>query len=189
MSSKINVKSIIYGHFATLRSTSGKVSFSDFITFLFVPAVFFVLVIVLGFNLNKDIVSLLVNFGAIFTALLLSVLVLVYDQESKLDERQFRALRDNVSGDIFYLAKKELLGHLYINISYSIICSLFLIAMCFLYSIADVYATKMPVNEFGFASLLSRLFVTPVVVFLVVHLLLTIVMLVKRLHALLIMNR
>ena len=78
MSSKINIWSIVMGHVGTMKDASnGKVSIWDCITFFVFPAS-----VGLGFAILDVIVtdganSMLVNFGAIFTALLLSVLVLV----------------------------------------------------------------------------------------------------------------
>ena len=188
MSSKVNIFAIVSGHFVRLSKANGQFSISDFATFIFIPVLFAALSIVFQFNLNKDIVSLLVNFGAIFTALLLSVLVLVYDQESKIDDKAKEADRNKEPRDIFYSAKKDLLGYLYVNISYSIVCSLFLIAISFLNSVLDTFnADQAQVNE-GIA-FVSKVVLTPLAIFFLCNLLLTITMIVKRLHALLIMER
>ncbi len=184
MSSKVNIKDIVLGHFGTLRKADGSWSSLDFITFLGVPILFSSLGIAAEFSLNKDIASLLVNFGAIFTALLLSVLVLVYDQESKLDEKNQRDIELSRPSDELYKAKKTLLDELYYNISYSILSSLALIAFCFAFSIADSFinpATKTPI----IAVIFSKLVFTPFAVGISANLLLTIVMIVKRLHSLL----
>lgn len=179
MSSKINVCNIVFGHLNTLKdASSSKVSLVDVFTFFVVPLLFGSLVFVSGFKLNDSLISLLVNFGAIFTALLLSVLVLVYDQSSKLSERNER---NKVP---FYTVKKSLLDQLYYNICYSIVLALVLIFMCFLESItrgklldlASIGGPKLDTNVYVF---------TPIVVFISVHLILTIVMIVKRMHVLL----
>ncbi|MCM2317825.1 MAG: hypothetical protein NDI93_00670 [Pseudomonas sp.] len=187
MSSKVNIKEIVLGHFSTLRKVGGGWSWLDFITFCFVPVLFGSLSVAANFSLNKDIASLLVNFGAIFTALLLSVLVLVYDQESKLDERNQRDRELKRPTDQFYPAKKTLLDELYYNISYSILSSLILIAVCFAFSVADSFI-KPETTTPTIALVFSKLIFTPIAVFVSVNLLLTIVMIVKRLHSLLKMN-
>lgn len=184
MSSKVNVKEIVLGHFGTLRKVDGSWSWLDFITFCFFPILFGSLSVVAKFSLNKDIASLLVNFGAIFTALLLSVLVLVYDQESKLDEKNQRDRELKRPADQFYQAKKILLDELYYNISYSILSSLILIAVCFAFSVADSFV-KPESTAPTIALVFSRLVFTPIAVLVSVNLLLTIVMIVKRLHSLL----
>ena len=88
MSSKINVSSIISGHLKTLKDAgSGKLSLLDGFTFFVFPILLACLCIIFKYEMNDQVTSLLVNFGAIFTALLLSVLVLVYDQGAKIAEK------------------------------------------------------------------------------------------------------
>ncbi|MEW5505595.1 hypothetical protein [Pseudomonas antarctica] len=178
MSSKINVANIILGHIATLADPTGKRSLMDYVTFFAVPSIVAVIACVAGYNLNKDVSSMLVNFGAIFTALLLSVLVLVYDQESKLSA---------VKGiDPLYEAKKVLLRQLYYNICFSIIASILLVGLCFVHSILDGFVTLVDVGG-GIVLKLdyARCVFTPLVIFVVSNLMLTIVMIVKRMHAML----
>lgn len=184
MSSKVNIKEIVLGHFGTLKEVDGSWSWFDFITFCCVPVVFGAFSVAAGFVLNKDISSLLVNFGAIFTALLLSVLVLVYDQESKIDEKNQRDVELGRPADQFYGAKKRLLDELYYNISYSILSSLVLIAICFAFSVADSFVDPKAASA-SIPLVFSKLVFTPFAVVVAVNLLLTIVMIVKRLHSLL----
>ncbi|MFQ1005343.1 hypothetical protein [Gilliamella sp. CG22] len=88
MNSKINIGSLIKGHIKTLYNASTKkLDFSDIVTFFVLPALVAILGSFWGIFLSIDIISLLVNFGSIFTALLLSVLVLVYDQVGKVNEK------------------------------------------------------------------------------------------------------
>lgn len=184
MSAKVNIKEIVLGHFGTLKEVDGRWSWLDFITFCFVPVLFAAFSVAAGFSLNKDISSLLVNFGAIFTALLLSVLVLVYDQESKIDEKYQRELELKRPLDQLYRGKKILLDELYFNISYSILSSLILIAACFAFSVADSFVDPKAASA-SISLVLSKLVFTPIAVVVSVNLLLTIVMIVKRLHSLL----
>ena len=88
MNAKINICSLIKGHIKTLYDASTqRLSYSDIVTFFILPAVIAILCSFWGVYLSNDIISLLVNFGSIFTALLLSVLVLVYDQVGKVTEK------------------------------------------------------------------------------------------------------
>lgn len=177
MSSKVNVTEILLGHIATLSDPAGKRSLGDYVTFFLVPALVAGLGLMAGYNLNKDVSSMLVNFGAIFTALLLSVLVLVYDQESKLES--------NKAQDPLYTAKKVLLGQLYYNICFSILSSIVLVALCFVHSViyrlTSEFTFGATLFQFGYA----KYIVTPLVIFVTANLLLTIVMIVKRMHAML----
>ncbi len=176
MSSKINVFEIVTGHFDTLRESNGKRSGADFFTFIFFPVALAVSSALLSFNLNKDLSSLLVNFGSIFTALLLSVLVLVYDQESKLEDQKEK--------DGFYEQKKELLNQLYYNISYSILCAVALVLLCFLHSV--MLGVQTHFSSLDVTIKYDVIFITPFVVYVTTNLFLNILMVVKRMHALLI---
>lgn len=168
MSAKINICSIISGHINTLKNASdSKFSGIDFLTFFGIPILIAVISSFYDLKITDSIVSLLVNFGAIFTALLLSVLVLVYDQNSKLDDRNTKSPVN------FFKLKKELLNQLYYNICYSVILSLILILSCLVESIIRNI------------SYLDRFVFIPVIVFVSIHLMLTIVMIVKRMHTLL----
>lgn len=185
MSGKINVFLIISGHLKTLRNDrTHKISILDFMTFFGLPVAIAVFCAVLGLKVNKDVLSLLVNFGAIFTALLLSVLVLVYDQESKIDDRLEAARREGLSIDMMYQTKKDLLRQLYFNISFSVVVSLALVVVCFLFSVVQGYVEgfKQDAPDICWVYVVLSAFS----VFLVVNIVLTIIMILKRLHNLLI---
>lgn len=180
MSSKINVTDIVLGHIATLADPAGKRSLMDYVTFFAFPGVVAALGCYAGYNLNKDVSSMLVNFGAIFTALLLSVLVLVYDQESKLKDMNGLKIVDPL-----YNAKKDLLKQLYYNICFSIVSSILLVGLCFvhsiLYKVVSVFEFSGGVVKIDYA----RYVLTPLVIFVTANLMLTIIMIVKRMHAML----
>lgn len=86
MSKKIDVLSIIEGHWYSLRNSDGSFNIYDFLTFFIFPLFLSSLSVFFISKVSTDTISLLVNFGSIFTALLLSVLVLIFDQENKIDE-------------------------------------------------------------------------------------------------------
>jgi len=167
MSSKLNVKDIIAGHFGTLIDAGKKsVSYTDIFSFYILPAIVSATGIFFCFNISKEMASLLVNFGAIFTALLLSVLVLVYDQENKIDQSIDESLKK---------VKKSLLSHLYYNICYCIIISIFLVVICLLHAVVE-----------AFSPFTNIYFITPLIIITAVNLILTILMIVKRMHVLLV---
>jgi hypothetical protein len=180
MSSKINVKSIIAGHIKTLHAGNNeKISWVDLLVFFFIPLAISVIFLYFQINISKEVASLLVNFGAIFTALLLSVLVLVYEQSNKLKEK-----KDN---DIFYNLKVKLLNELYYNICYSVLISIALVVICLLHSIMfDVSSQiKNSTLNFDFTIYYGKYFFSPITAFLTSNVVLTIVMVVKRMHTLL----
>lgn len=167
MSSKINVFEIVCGHTKTLNNRQQKISLIDLIIFYLLPAAISGALVYLKINIDTQLLSLLVNFGAIFTALLLSVLVLVYDQEAKVDRTEDKKQSS-------YILKKELLSQLYYNISYSILVSLTLVIVCFIHSMCGVE------NK-----IIGIYVTTPLAVFITINLFLTIIMIVKRMHVLL----
>ncbi len=178
MSSKINICEIIAGHFDTLRDTSDRLSKTDMSTFILLPALSGAASIALSFNLDASLSSLLVNVGSILTALLLSVLMLVYEQESKLDSSS------GLSSRIIEL-KRKLLKELYYNISFSIICSLALVSMCFLHAITLGTEWSLSIKDFHLMMPLDKWFLTPVIIVIALNLLLNMLMIVKRMHTLL----
>lgn len=185
MSSKINVFEIISGHWETLQHNgTKKASKSDIFTFFLLPLLLAILTVVFEFKFTADLISLLVNFGAIFTALLLSVLVLVYDQSTKLEEKSDEAKKADVS----YSTKRTILDQLYFNICYSMIASVTLVVACFIESICrdKVKTITLPLEDpVSLCIDVNTYFATPLVAFVTVNLILTILMIVKRMHALL----
>ena len=178
MSSKINIIEIVIGHFETLKDSNGRISKSDLVTFFMLPFFIGLVSMLSEFNLDVNISSLLVNFGSIFTALLLSVLMLVYDQEIK--------LHDQKKHDGFFDLKKEILKQLYYNISYSILCSVALVLLCFFHSIIAGVHTNINIGEYSVTLKYDVHIVTPLVVFFAANLFLNILMIVKRMHVLLV---
>jgi hypothetical protein len=183
MSSKINIKDIVTGHFATLKSSAtGKLSFTDWFTFVIAPLAIAVLSVFLGFKQSDQMSSLLVNFGAIFTALLLSVLVLVYDQGSKLADK----LEQNSQNNSRLLKQKQsLLNELYYNICYSIVVSVTLVFLCLIEKAIRGWYYDFSIKDFYFSIQPDMYFFSPFIMFLTLNLMLTILMIVKRMHTLL----
>lgn len=180
MSSKINVQGIITGHIDTLKDgATGKSSLIDLVVFFTIPLIIAVAFSFFEVNLSQGVASLLVNFGAIFTALLLSVLVLVYDQANK--------LRESKGEDVISKLRSSLLGELYYNISYAVLVSIFLVMVCLLHSIVHGAVSEfvVPFFQINFSLDYGVYFFTPLSAFLTVNVVLTIVMIVKRMHTLL----
>lgn len=176
MSTKINVSDIFRGHFDTLKNAdTNKTSIIDIITFIIFPFFISIVFVWLNHPFSNELISLLVNFGSIFTALLLSVLVLVYEQENKLDERNKFEPQSN------YDKKKSLLSELYYNICYSMVISLILVLMCLIETIIKSKCFTILTIKLD----LSLYLLSPFIMFLSLHLILTIIMIIKRMHTLL----
>ncbi|QIO07207.1 hypothetical protein [Acinetobacter shaoyimingii] len=172
MSKKISVINICNQHFKTLN-------IRDMVSFFGLPIVLVILALMLDIRLFKETLSLLVSFGSIFTALLLSLLVLIFDQETKLDEKADLWNSNNLTIPLFK-KRKELLGQLYSNISFSIICALTLVIVCLVLS--QLLSYKLPSQS---NILISNWFLNPLVVFLLTLTALNIFMILKRIHTLL----
>ncbi|EGQ5289065.1 hypothetical protein [Enterobacter hormaechei] len=188
MSSKINICEVLIGHFRTLRDAdTKKISMWDIFTFIILPFIIAASFSFFRSGITKDLISLLVNFSAILTALLLSVLVLVYDQESKIRQRK--------DIDTFYESKKSLLTELYFNICYSILCGVFLVVLCFIVSLFSVDSSgyfygathEYFIDKANITLKINMLthILCPMIIYVCVHLILNIIMIVKRMHALL----
>jgi len=190
VSSKINVLGILKQHFRSLSDNSKvepNISVTDLILFLAMPLIVAVAAVAFNFNLSQQLSSLLVNFGSILTALLLSVLVLVYDQEHKLAARE-EALsvdqRDVKSAQ--FVIWRELLVELYSNICYAIVVAIFLVLTCFIHGVLSGWAVSSNVPHFGdLAFYPAQIVFAPIALFLAINLVLTVLMIVKRFHKLL----
>jgi hypothetical protein len=185
MSVKINLSSLIREHYKTLKNDDkNRLSFVDFFTFTIIPVALCVLSIYFDLKINTEFRGALINFGAIFSALLMSVLVLVYDQENKLTERKLLVDKlkkqdiDDYVDIVNYADKKELLGQLYHNICFAIIVSLSIVVFPMLQIVAS-----------GFnCTLLNQWLINPIIVFTLYSMILTTLMIVKRMHSLLCTN-
>lgn len=197
MSTKINIISIVKGHFSSLTNSDHSFNLADCLTFKVFPLLLAVVFALVCPKISTNTISLLVNFGSIFTALLLSVLVLIFDQESKIDEQYEKnllykeqlernpELKESSTYKLIYSKnydekypiKKQLLGQLYFNISFSIICALLLVLICLGYS------------ELSESNFLNVNYIIQIFLFFIIAILITIflniLMIVKRLHVLL----
>lgn len=172
MSSKIDVREIVSGHFSTMKIVSvspARISWLDLFIFFGAPLAVAVVCPLLGFSAEKDFISLLVNFGSIFTALLLSVLVLVFDKEatiSALPDNPIKALKLNILKELYY------------NICYAILMSMMVAAVAMLCQITVG-------EDCGWVNIMHVYFLSPLSIFLVLNVFLTILMIVKRIHTML----
>ncbi|MGY4043343.1 hypothetical protein [Aeromonas hydrophila] len=192
MSSKINIIGIVTKHYASLFERGNFLShLVDCATFIFIPLSLSVLGFMLDVSLTDNAISLAVNFGAIFTALLLSVLVLVYEQESKLRDKETAFLKeqnDNAEGgmvdysfvDPHFKNKLSLMKSLYLNISYCIIISILLVA----FSATSLIIQSIKVKGDLIVVVNSMIF-NPLIIFLLSHIIVNILMVVKRMYVLL----
>ncbi len=125
---KINIWRIIYNHIKTLKDSSGKLSSGDVLFHIILPAIISLFLVYKAGIIHKDILSSLVNFGAITTALLMSAVVMIYDQKNKIKEKLVEDHeKDRVKRQLS--RREELYSQLCCNICYSIISSIIVVVL------------------------------------------------------------
>ncbi|MDG6429581.1 hypothetical protein [Glaesserella parasuis] len=180
MSNKINVLVIIKDHLSTLKNyNNGKISVIDVSVLLILPLIIVLLLAYYKYAINKEFVSLVVNFSSIVTSLLISVLVLIYDQYSKIrPENDTQTL------------KKKVLEQLFSNVSFTILMGIITVIFCLL---LNIYSTNsngsyqipnysISIGEYAFTIHFMEMCFTPVILFFLLQMILTLFMALKRLH-------
>ena len=179
MSNKINVSVIIKYHLNTLKNHSnGKTSVIDVLVLLILPLAIVVLLAYYKYAINKEFVSLVVNFSSIVTSLLISVLVLIYDQYSKI------AQESNAQN-----LKKVVLEQLFSNVSYTILMGIITVIFCLLLNIYPTDSNgnyqipnSISIGEYTFTIHLMGMCFTPIILFFLLQMILTLFMALTRLH-------
>ena len=160
MFDKINVAKIVRDHVATLKSfETDKYRSSDFILFFFFPLLLSGILVYFKFILGKDFINILATSLSIFAALLLNLLLLIYD-----------ILRKSDKTDINYKLKATFLKEIYANISFCILISIL--------TIVFLIIASLDIKELE--SILAFVIYSLVFVFV-----LTLFMVLKRVHILL----
>ena len=163
MFSKINVTEIVKDHLDTLRDyATGKIMIGDIIIFFIFPllAALFV-VFILQFLLTDAAANVLVTSLSVFSALLFNLLLLIYDIIRK--EERHQKPKNKMP---------KFLKEIYSNISFSILIAVICIAILLL--------TFLDISNQYFNHFLSF-----TVYFLVSLFILTLFMILKRIHVLL----
>lgn len=182
MSNKLNITSVIKGHMSTLKDSNGKDSFSDIFTFFLLPIAIAGLCLNAGVDFAKDVIEIFVTSSSIFTGLLLNLLILVYDQKTKLN-----IVDNKKSGWEKLQSKHTLIKELYYNISYATLISLIILITSVLHiSLIEeksigFYSKFIDVPSFD----VTRFTTTPLLIFLCINLVFTVLMVIKRIYSLL----
>lgn len=118
---KLNVKKIISQHFVSLRHFSnsnteeGKVPFSCWLVFLVLPAIITIsLYIPLG-SINEEIIKQLISVNAIFVALLLNLMVMLYSMKHKVIDGESEDKKAK---------RNRIIRYVFANVSFEILLSL-----------------------------------------------------------------
>jgi hypothetical protein len=179
MFEKINVCSIIKDHLVTLKNyndselnETSNPSIEDIFIFFISPLIIAAIIVYFHFVLTKDIISILVPSLSIFAALLFNLLLLIYDIT--------RNKNNNDEESEITKLKQSFLKQIYSNISYSILVAVIAVAFSV---ITYFYLTCI-----GKENTPSSYIILPMsfgVYFLGIQFILTLLMILKRIHVLL----
>ncbi|MGF1981013.1 MAG: hypothetical protein RMY30_036250 [Nostoc sp. CmiSLP01] len=163
--SKINVLDIVKNHIDTLKDYNvTSYSIFDIFFFFIFPFLLSVFFVYLQIRLNKDLVGILINVFSIFAGLLFNLLILIYDVISKI-------VKSNNPNPNVDKLKIDTLEHLYFNISFEILLSLFIVILL---SVSTLFTNSI-------ANLIFSIFVFS----FVITFSLTLLMVLKRVNKLL----
>lgn len=165
---KANVFHILQAHLATMKvEGDGRYHRPDIVLFFLLPLLACVFVWAFGGKLDRDAFNVSISVFAIFSALLLNVQIALFS----IYQREWRSKSDSIVAEVQRdkaKLRRELLGELNTNISYLIVLSVFSVTIfliCFVSTALDQIET-------------------PIAVYLYAHFLLTLLMVIKRAHAL-----
>ncbi|MCF4997173.1 hypothetical protein GIW70_20415 [Pseudomonas syringae] len=208
MSKKIKIGFIVRKHLrAAIYDADNKIDWSDFFIFIITPFLLAGLSYWLGISDKSGLINLLMSVSSIFAGLLLNLLVLVYDQNKRvrekiaaIDVQQTKAPNleavsladlmsdspDTTKGSALYdhyARHAQLLSELLSSISYAILISLFSIVTGIVsYLLKDTYS---PIFALGkVVSIDYKALLISVSIFFSINLLLTVLMIVKRVYKL-----
>jgi hypothetical protein len=157
MTTKIDFSKILLDHFKTLRDHESKrLMISDILLFFVFPLALSTVVIVGHFELKDNFVTIIVTAASIFAGLLLNLLVLIYTIFIRDREKILHHLKENT-----FQTWQELVRQTFANVSFSILVSLLLVALCLLFYLDLPLSAKRTVEfllYFFCATLVLHLF-------------------------------
>lgn len=165
---KLDVQLIVRDHCRTLVDGQDlKASIADFVVFLGIPLVIAIFASERGFLLRKDAYNVSITFFGIFIALLLNIQVAIF----AIFQRKWTVSTNSIEAEIqqgVTDVRRRLLGELNANISYLILvcCVALVLSLC------------------SYVAEWKKGIAPAAIIFLYGHFLLTLLMVVKRSHAL-----
>ena len=163
--SKLDITPVLKAHVKTLRDErNNKLSAIDLIIFFLLPFTCAAIVLYLHFGFHADAVNGFLNSFAIFTGLLLNVLILVFTLASSstpltIDPRK----------------RKEFLRRVFVNVSFSVVTAIAVVV------VAVIALSYMRSNQGAITGPIATFFL----VFLTANFVLTLLMIVKQMFILL----
>lgn len=160
MSSKINITSIISDHLKTLHVfKSENVSKLDITVFYVIPLIVSALIVYAGAPVNKDLYSILSTSFSIFAALLFSLLAIIYMLHQYLSTKKDKNVKN----------KKTVLYETFSNVSYCILLCIVSVVAIISASVTTIFPEELE---------------GVIIYYFSIHFLLTLVMVLKRMHLL-----
>lgn len=179
MASKIGIKDIVLEHFSTFADEDGSRSISDWALLVFLPIFIGIGLAALSVNIADEAYTNIVTAGAIFTGLLLNLLVLIYDQKTRLSANP---LKSGEEGYDEHAIRNRVISEVHFNVSYCIFVCLILVVFSVIGSAGVDHQVHIPKTSLCID---IGLWVVDLPIFVLsLHLVLTILMILKRVHKL-----
>jgi hypothetical protein len=160
MIEKLDISDIVGDHYKSFRSyRTGKQQKRDYATFLGGPVVIALLSAYFNVLLNSTAIGVLITAVAILGGLLFNLLILIHTLKNS--GKEYVSKGDTV----------RFFGEIYANISYSILIALFTLLPLAILVVVNNERLTLAINA--------------IAIFLCLHLLLTLFMVLKRIHSLL----
>ncbi|UEC42442.1 MAG: conserved membrane protein of unknown function [Methanothrix sp.] len=177
MIEKINIARIIKDHINTLKDyETGKYYPWDFILFFIVPITISIILIICDIIIDKDMANALVTSLSIFAALLFNLLLLIYDITRK------EVNRDEARNS---KVKTDLLKQIFCNVSFSILISVFAISILLIIFLNISINISILDRTLAVTDTQVNRFLSIFIYFLITSFILTLFMVLKRVHVLL----
>ena len=178
MFTKISVVCIIKDHISTLKSNqTNRIYFPDIFLFFVLPGIMSGLMFYSGVALNDSLVNALITSFSIFSALLFNLLLLVYDIAGKIAAQ---SQTTDPLGNQQIVQRRELLREIYVNVSFAILISTFIVVILLTYFLKPSKCNLIGLNVCNFQWLLAS-----TTYYLSIQFLLTLFMILKRIYRLL----
>jgi hypothetical protein len=154
-----------------------KVPFSDIFTFLILPLILSLLLVWLDPKIVKTFSELIITSLSIFIGLLFSLLTLIFDLAKKEKEKLIIKDSNSVERAPFVLMKE-----MFVNISYSIILSIFCIISVFIAKFRPLMLINLLKNTpyFGVLRICFLYLINAIVIFLIIQFVFTLLMVLRR---------
>jgi len=187
---RVNIWPIVNSHFDTFYDYNKlynegirKIPVYDFILFLVLPTLSSLMFIFLfKFNFDKDKINLLVTSLTIFTGLLLSLLVLLFDLGRKEKETFSTIPIDQIQKHNLSKNKITLVGEVFSNVLYSILTSALAILFCLLTQMSrvSIIYDNVPLQVYLILKFILLKALSFVALFLLFQFFLSLLMIIKR---------